>query len=465
MEQQNIQNSNLPQVVNNQGSNKGEDFLIKNNKGFVIAASVTMILTGLIFVYYAITSIGYTFDVIVNSWYYSGSVIIQYVIAFISYIATIVGLIGGAVILLSNKGTNLIKVFIFIIAGSYVLSAITNLLSHINYGYGFSTLLPVFINLILAALWIIISLPLVKKDININFIIPLVITGVIMIIHIIIGAINYYYFLSYLNILLESAALALCGLAVRHLNTPYVKGDNTMSNTQQNNYNQIPQNPVPVQNNYNQIEPEGFIKIWVLVVLSIVTFGIYTLIWVYKTVGLLNNKLPQSQQYGQAAQLLLCMFVPFYAIYWVYKTCKRIEEYSYRLNSGNSDLSLIGLLLTIFGFAIVAYALMQDQINKNIMIEVNGGARPQQTAQQAYVQPQQQAAPQNTNFVPQQVEPVPQPVHQAAPAPQAAAPAEKQKIKVTKEQYESLLRIKELLDMDIISKEEFIQKKNEILNM
>jgi hypothetical protein len=92
------------------------------------------------------------------------------------------------------------------------------------------------------------------------------------------------------------------------------------------------------------------------------------------------------------------------------------------------------------------------------------------------------AQPRTNDFVPQQIEPTPaaQPAPQAtpvqpipqeapvaptpAPAPQVApAEPEKKKIKVTKEQYESLLMIKELLDQDIITKEEFIQKKNEIL--
>lgn len=462
------------QSLNNKELNNIEKELIKNNQVFRIVAGVAMILVGLISVFFFIKNIIYNIDYYGWGWFYFGLLSVQIALRFIAGITSCVGFIGGAILLLTNKSTNLLKIFLFVISGSYVLYSLTCLVGYIisksdSYYYSSDPIVPVFLDIAFAAIWVLNLLPLIKKDVNINFIVPIIASVVLLLINLVYYIIRYSVFINYVELLLSIIAVITCGLAVRYIDTEYIKEVVTMTNTQQNNYNQNSQQQAAYTQSAPvvQMEPEGYIKIWVLIVLSIVTFGIYTYYWIYKTTGTLNEKLPNSQPMNQVPQLLLCMFVPFYIIYWVYKTCKRIEEYSLRLNTGNNDLSLIGLLLTIFGFGIVAYALMQDQINKNIMIEAGLMRRPQ---------------PRTNDFVPQQIEPAPaaQPVPQAAPvqpipqeAPVAPTPApapqvapaepEKKKIKVTKEQYESLLMIKELLDQDIITKEEFIQKKNEIL--
>ena len=142
------------------------------------------------------------------------------------------------------------------------------------------------------------------------------------------------------------------------------------------------------------VEPEGFVKLWVFVLLYIVTFGIYMYFWIYKTVGLLNKK--TDSQDGQVQQLLLCMFVPFYMLYWIYKYSNKIMEYcnkvGYRIEDITTKcivLSVCGVVSTVItlllfylpiswlfsiaGYAciIIAYALLQNAINGAVLYELN----------------------------------------------------------------------------------------------
>ncbi|MBR5329558.1 MAG: SHOCT domain-containing protein [Firmicutes bacterium] len=74
------------------------------------------------------------------------------------------------------------------------------------------------------------------------------------------------------------------------------------------------------------------------------------------------------------------MFVPFYFIYWIYKQTKAADEaHKMRGNVSNSDLAIINLILCVVGLSIVAYALLQDQINKLVtgFTEPPSYARPQ----------------------------------------------------------------------------------------
>ena len=143
------------------------------------------------------------------------------------------------------------------------------------------------------------------------------------------------------------------------------------------------------------IEPEGYVKLWVFVLLYIVTFGIYLFFWIYKTVDLLNKK--TGTQDGQIQQLLLCIFVPFYTLYWLYKYSNKLvvlcDESGYRINNISNScmvLAICGIALNVFVLffffyfpigwvlsiaayvcTIIAYALMQNAINGYLLYEMN----------------------------------------------------------------------------------------------
>ena len=106
---------------------------------------------------------------------------------------------------------------------------------------------------------------------------------------------------------------------------------------------------------------EAYCSLGKHIVLCLFTFGIWYLIWIYRTTKYLNNA-PNSLQYNPANKLLLCMFVPFYQIYWFYKHGQRIDNLSKQKNLNNADMATLCLILGIF-IPIVACILMQDRIN------------------------------------------------------------------------------------------------------
>lgn len=105
---------------------------------------------------------------------------------------------------------------------------------------------------------------------------------------------------------------------------------------------------------------DGYCDMLKHVLLLIFTFGVWYLIWIYRTTGYLNQVEDEPPR-TPTNQLLLCLFVPFYHIYWVYKSAQRLD----RLANGqgvSSDLRLLCLVLAFF-VAILPPVLMQDKMN------------------------------------------------------------------------------------------------------
>ena len=97
------------------------------------------------------------------------------------------------------------------------------------------------------------------------------------------------------------------------------------------------------------------------VLLLLFTCGIWQLIWIYRTTRYLNC-VPGEEYRNPATKLLLCMFVPFYSIYWVYKSAQRIDKLA-AVADVVSDLAVVCLILEIF-VPLIPPILMQDKINK-----------------------------------------------------------------------------------------------------
>jgi len=97
------------------------------------------------------------------------------------------------------------------------------------------------------------------------------------------------------------------------------------------------------------------------ILLLLFTFGIWNLIWTYRTTKYLN-KSPNAEYYNPTNKLLLFIFVPFYSIYWFYKHGQRIDSFNKSKGINNSDMATLCLILGIF-IPIVACIIMQDKIN------------------------------------------------------------------------------------------------------
>ena len=171
--------------------------------------------------------------------------------------------------------------------------------------------------------------------------------------------------------------------------------------------------------------PEIYCGLVKHILLLLFTCGIWLYIWIYRVTGYTNNVQGEENR-NPTNKLLLCLFVPFYVIYWMYKTGQRLDKMAAAKNIP-SDLSTLCLILAIF-VPIIPPILMQEKLNAIVAPTA---------APAAYAAP---AAP-------------------VAPAPAPAAPAS------VSEAADDLLKLKELLDAGILTQEEFDAKKKQLLGL
>lgn len=105
-------------------------------------------------------------------------------------------------------------------------------------------------------------------------------------------------------------------------------------------------------------------NIVVCVILSIVTCGIYGIVWF---INLTNDAARLNDDYnfsGGTAFLFTLITCGIYGIYWNYKMGKELYEANIKKNKQASDNSILYLILSLLGLGIVNYCLMQNDINE-----------------------------------------------------------------------------------------------------
>lgn len=108
-------------------------------------------------------------------------------------------------------------------------------------------------------------------------------------------------------------------------------------------------------------ESSGYISMGKHVLLLLFTFGIWQIIWIYKTTKILNESKDFEEQ-NPTAKTLLCLFVPFYSIYWFYKQGQRADALSRSRNLRANDCATTCLVLGIF-FPFIACIILQNSVN------------------------------------------------------------------------------------------------------
>lgn len=171
------------------------------------------------------------------------------------------------------------------------------------------------------------------------------------------------------------------------------------------------------------VMPEAYCGMAKHILLLLFTFGIWPLIWVYRMTRY-TNAVKDEPERNPTTKLLLCMFIPFYSIYWTYKTAQRIDKLA-AAKSVSSDIATLCLILEFF-IPIVPMILMQDKLNS----VVTARSVPPQAPQ--YSQPQEAAYAQ----------------------PQTASSVA-----------DELKTYKDLLDSGVLTQEEFDAKKKQLLGL
>ena len=113
----------------------------------------------------------------------------------------------------------------------------------------------------------------------------------------------------------------------------------------------------------------------VAIVLSIITCGIYVFYWEYKLWDSLYkaNNMPSNAGTDLVLSIFTC---GLYTIYMHYKAGK-LEASAHTLHGlPPKDDSVLYLILTIFGLGIISMAILQSNINNNLVDVVNDAYAP-----------------------------------------------------------------------------------------
>lgn len=114
---------------------------------------------------------------------------------------------------------------------------------------------------------------------------------------------------------------------------------------------------------YNSSIPNRNIVVCIL--LSIITCGIYGIIWFIELVNDLNYASDSSDDTSGGIVFLLSLITcGIYGMYWFYKASEKVNALKRKkgLNT-DSSLGILYLLLAIFGFSIINYCLIQNELN------------------------------------------------------------------------------------------------------
>ncbi len=129
---------------------------------------------------------------------------------------------------------------------------------------------------------------------------------------------------------------------------------------------------LPLMNNQKktaeQLEYKGYLYLFSHFVLFLLTFGLWQLIWVYRTTKFVNE-ISADDKMGPASNVVLCLLVPFYTVYWNYKIAVKVDAYS-KQNNIRSSISSSCLILTLF-VDLASALLIQNKINEAVCVSVH----------------------------------------------------------------------------------------------
>ncbi len=106
----------------------------------------------------------------------------------------------------------------------------------------------------------------------------------------------------------------------------------------------------------------------VAIILSIVTCGIYGLYWFVCLNDDLNELTDREGTSGGVALILSLITCGIYSIYWMYKAGEKVDELKSRRGQTSQYSGIVYIVLSLLGFGIVSYALIQDELNKHAQI-------------------------------------------------------------------------------------------------
>ena len=106
-------------------------------------------------------------------------------------------------------------------------------------------------------------------------------------------------------------------------------------------------------------------NIAVCIVLTLVTCGIYGIYWIVCLTNDVNTVSGDvNGTSGGMVVLLTIVTCGIYGIYWAYKQGEKLDFTKNNRGIPSSNSGVLYLILQIFGFVNIAYALMHNEMNK-----------------------------------------------------------------------------------------------------
>ena len=105
-------------------------------------------------------------------------------------------------------------------------------------------------------------------------------------------------------------------------------------------------------------------NIGLCIVLSIITCGIYGIYWFYCLNEDVNAVTGRPGTSGGLVIVFTIITCGIYGLYWAYKMGDKLDQARADHGIPTGSLAILYLVLCIFGLSIVAWALMQSEINQ-----------------------------------------------------------------------------------------------------
>lgn len=112
----------------------------------------------------------------------------------------------------------------------------------------------------------------------------------------------------------------------------------------------------------------------VSILLTFVTCGIYGIYWFIVLTDEVNIALGKKDTSGGMAFLFTIITCGIYSIYWAYRMGQKTGELKRMRGAGQTDDSVVYLLLSLFGLSIITWALIQNELNSNVIYRESLGS-------------------------------------------------------------------------------------------
>ena len=101
-----------------------------------------------------------------------------------------------------------------------------------------------------------------------------------------------------------------------------------------------------------------------VIILTLITFGIYGLYWMYAITGELSHATNDPNFSGAKALIFLFLTFGIYGLFWYYIVGQKMAEMQRQHNMLIKDNGVLYIVLAIFVLGIISDAIIQAEMNK-----------------------------------------------------------------------------------------------------